>query len=1297
MNARWVRMLALGLALSGGAFSEPVTSSRSESSFGITSIAHFWSLSEAEIRRGLPVHLEGIVLYEDPDWGLLFIQDDTGTLFTELPRGVTPFKVGDRVRLTGVTAWVQTNRRIDKIEVKVTGSGVLPPPARLSWTDLTNRTASAQRVVFEGVVREAEPLDAGRGRLILDAGRARIQAFLREANSESLIRIRHARVQVVGLRVPAANPKPGLAPVDLLVRGLEDVLVLMAMSQDPFQAPVTSIRSLVAQFRPNRPQMLQRVQGLVRDQIVGRSFWLEDGTGRIEIRSSHALVLTNGTRLEVVGYPNGTGSSDLWLEEVSFRIQGASRLSAEEPVGHVFQFIQEIRALTPEQAATRRAVSVEAVVTYHDPNWRVLFIQQGDSGIFVNCGSPPDRLEPGDRVRVEGVTGPGGYAPIIDQARVTRLGQGGLPEPVRPSETRLFSGLLDSTWAELQARIQTVKRMGPNLELTLATRRGSIQAWLPDWSNEPAPENWVGLEVRARGVVGSRFNALRQLTGVTLHVPKRTYLEFLEPVPEDPWDRPVMSIRQLLTASSGRGYAARARIQGVVTYASTNGWIAIQDHTAGLWLELPSEKLHPGQKVELLGFPAAGSHGPTLEHPAARITGTDALPAPVRAAPEALLSGELEAQRVTVEGTLIENHTGLSRPYFLLDDSGTLIHVYLPADSPLSGLTSWKPGSRLAATGVVRTQRDESGRGRAVRIMVNSPREMQMLAAPPWLTKRHLALIGGAAAVVAVLALAWGCMLRHKVQTQTRAIQEQLRREQELKKRYEDLFENAGDLILILDTEGRIIAVNRAAEKAFGEPRTALAGRLLSDFLHTDDRPRFEEALQRLRAGRSGSPFEVRLKSQDGKERVWELNLQSLQCNGSKGGFECIARDQSERRQLESQMRQMQRLESVGQLAAGVAHDYNNIMTVILGHTGMLLQEGNLAPAIQESLHEIQRAATRAADLTRQLLAFSRKQVMKARPINLNEVVTDMSKMLRRLLGEHIELQCQLDPALSLIQADVAMIEQVIVNLAVNARDAMPHGGKLTIRTERTEVSPEHLKRSAEAAPGRHVCLAVSDTGTGMDAETLQHIFEPFFTTKPFGKGSGLGLSTVYGIVKQHNGWIEVESQPGRGSTFRVFFPATGDAAKPVKASKHSPVLGGHETILAVEDEPALRSMLVNGLRRLGYQVLAASNGIEALQLWQTHRNQIDLLITDMVMPGGLNGKELADRLRAEQPDLKVIFSSGYSPELFDQGVNHLPGAFLPKPFTPAKLAATVRTCLDGKQTPATIIASPAQSQKVSA
>ena len=394
----------------------------------------------------------------------------------------------------------------------------------------------------------------------------------------------------------------------------------------------------------------------------------------------------------------------------------------------------------------------------------------------------------------------------------------------------------------------------------------------------------------------------------------------------------------------------------------------------------------------------------------------------------------------------------------------------------------------------------------------------------------------------------------------------------------------------------------------------------------------------------------------------------------------CYVEDITSRLSLEAQLLQSQKMESIGQLAAGVAHDFNNMLTVIQGHSGLLMVRPTLPPELLEPVQAIYFAAERAANLTRQLLMFSRKNVMQSKPLDLREVVANMSKMLNRLLGETIALEFHSPSGIPLVEGDAGMIEQVIMNLAVNARDAMPGGGTLAITMSSVEMAEACVQTHPAARVGSFVCLRVADTGCGMEPAVMNRIFEPFFTTKEVGRGTGLGLATVYGIVKQHEGWVEVTSEVGKGSTFNVFFPASSKPAEAVLPGKGpaAEVRGGKETILVVEDEPVLRDMARVILESCGYHVLEAASGREALEVWKNHRGAIDLLLADMIMPEGISGMDLARQLLAFRPGLKIVFASGYSMDELDTDFFRKGHArFLQKPYTHVTLTETVRDYLD--------------------
>jgi two-component system, cell cycle sensor histidine kinase and response regulator CckA len=497
--------------------------------------------------------------------------------------------------------------------------------------------------------------------------------------------------------------------------------------------------------------------------------------------------------------------------------------------------------------------------------------------------------------------------------------------------------------------------------------------------------------------------------------------------------------------------------------------------------------------------------------------------------------------------------------------------------------------------------------------------------------------------------------------------------------RFQLIAENVADLIAVLDLEGRRLYNSPSYKELIGEP-DEMRGTLSFNEIHPDDRERIKQIFQEtVRTGR-GQRAEFRFLLPNGNVRFIESQGSTIRDEAGKTiRVLVVSRDVTERKQLQEQLVQSQKMEAVGRLAGGVAHDFNNLLTVINGYSDLMLESPAAEGHDRRHLEEIRRAGQRAAALTSQLLAFSRKQIVAPRVLDLNAVVEGAQKMLRRIVGEDVEFVARLSKPLGQVKADPGQVEQVVMNLVINARDAMPKGGKLVIETSNTKLGEDYARSHSFVAPGDYVMLVLSDTGCGMDAETQAHIFEPFYTTKEQGKGTGLGLSTVFGIVKQSEGHINVYSEVGKGTTFRVYFPrikASVDAVSEERVEAFP--VSGTETVLLVEDEPGVRSLALLVLQSNGYTVLAAASPQEALALAAQHLGTIHLLLTDVIMPG-LNGRELAIRLVASRPDIKTLFVSGYTADAIGQhGILDAGVAFLPKPFTPHDLLRKVRQTLDG-------------------
>lgn len=515
-----------------------------------------------------------------------------------------------------------------------------------------------------------------------------------------------------------------------------------------------------------------------------------------------------------------------------------------------------------------------------------------------------------------------------------------------------------------------------------------------------------------------------------------------------------------------------------------------------------------------------------------------------------------------------------------------------------------------------------------------------------------------------------GAVLVFRDVTEQRSTQRQI---EESERRYRLLFESNPQPMWVYDRDTlAFLAVNHAAVQQYGYPAEDFLGMTLKDIRPPEDIPALLDDVRQLTVTlhRDG-PW--RHRKRDGTIISVEITAHPIQFEGRKACL-VLATDITERKNLEEQFHQAQRLESIGRLAGGVAHDFNNLLTVINGYAAVILSNMRQPGPLKDQVTQISAAGEQAAALTQQLLAFSRRQLVQPRILNLNRVITDVENMLRRLIGEDVELIIKVSPDLGNIKADVGQLQQIIMNLAVNSRDAMPQGGSIIIETSNVLLDEDYRLAHPEVQPGAYVMLAVTDTGTGMTPEVKQRIFEPFFTTKPTGSGTGLGLSTVHGMVRQSGGWIWVYSEPGSGTTFKIYLPVTDDAVpRPHPIVKTD--VRGNETILVVEDQDDVRALAVTVLEQCGYRVLSAAKGEDAIALAKGFGGTIHLLLTDIVMPG-MNGRELAKQLAAERA-LRVLFMSGYTENaiahrgILDTGID-----YIQKPFTPDSLAEKVREVL---------------------
>ncbi len=541
-------------------------------------------------------------------------------------------------------------------------------------------------------------------------------------------------------------------------------------------------------------------------------------------------------------------------------------------------------------------------------------------------------------------------------------------------------------------------------------------------------------------------------------------------------------------------------------------------------------------------------------------------------------------------------------------------------------------------------------------------------------------------AVVAVLA-SFGCSsvrLLLSQRAQRELLSQQKRSAESLRAaeaKFRGLLESAPDPVVVVNREGRIVLVNAQAEETFGFRREDLLGQPMDILVPERLREKCLEYRTTFLRGPHkpslGATLEIYGWRRDGSEFPVEIKLSLLETEEGLWGCAAI-RDLTERRKLEQQFRQAQKMESIGTLAGGIAHDFNNLLTVILSYSSSLSEELPKDSRHHRAAEQVHVAAERGAALTSQMLAFSRKQVFQLRVLNLNDIIRNLLKMLQRIIGEHIQIKMTLAEDLAPVKADAGQLEQVLMNLSVNARDAMPQGGRLTLETQNVELDDDFVRLHVGSAPGPHTLLTVSDTGMGMDAAVLARIFEPFFTTKGPGHGTGLGLAMVYGVVKQSGGYIGVGSEVGEGTRFKIYLPqATETAETAVSKKPHHDRKQGSETILLVEDDAAVRELVGAMLSAKGYNVLVSQQPQDVGTICERHSGRIHLLLTDMVLPG-MSGREIAKRVGALRPEVKVLFMSGYT----DEALAHSHGfdgkfEFLQKPFSAFTLTSKVREVLD--------------------
>ncbi|MCX6544372.1 MAG: PAS domain S-box protein [Acidobacteria bacterium] len=950
---------------------------------------------------------------------------------------------------------------------------------------------------------------------------------------------------------------------------------------------------------------------------------------------------------------------------------------------------KDLRALPAGESSTPRQVRLEGVVTDYDPEWNAFFLQDETGGVRVLPPSGRQDLQVGDRIEVEGIYRQSGLAPAIESKQIRVLGRAPLPGPLRAPPSQIVAGLRDSQWVEVSGIVRSGATERHHAIAEIASGDERIKVHLPAPGGGRFPEWLLDARIRVQGVCSVRLNSSQEFVEAVVFVPDSRLLVVEKPAPSNPWDAPPVPFPAVLSGRTDESIGHRVHVRGVVEMFRPGRSIFITDGGNNLYVQTSAQDpLQPGDRVDVLGFPELIQKGPAVVDAVYHRIGSGPPPLAVHVTPAEILAPRHDSGLVSIEGRLTQLSVLPDGPELTLQAGPHVFQAFLEPDAAAADrFAGLEENSVLRVTGVCILFRDNSGNPYGFKLRVRHVREIEVVQRPSWWTVgRALALLVLTSGAVFV-AFAWVVALRRRVRSQTDVIRREHQSKAAVELRCYNLIENARDIICTLDLNGVLLTLNRAGEERSGYLRQEVVGQAISGMFAPESTGRLAEVLNCARRGEEPPAGEWEIIGKDGR-RVWlEVSLRVINEMGTPVALEGIARDiterkraEEEKRQLEVQLQQARKMESVGRLAGGVAHDFNNMLGVILGHTEIALEGVTPGHPVHADLVEIHAAAKRSADLTRQLLTFARKQTVEPRVLDLNGTIAGSLQMFGRLIGEDVRLHWRPGADLWAVKADPSQIDQILANLCVNARDAIAGVGTITIATGNGSLNEADCADLPGVEPGDYVRLEVGDDGCGMDDETLKQIFEPFFTTKGMGARTGLGLASVYGAVKQNGGHIEARSKPGAGTTFTIYLPrvprqAEQAGAEGVAESRKR----GHETILLVEDEPAILKMTTRVLQRSGYTVLAAGTPGEAIRLAGERGGEIHMLMTDVVMPE-MNGRDLAKQLQSSYPGLKCLFMSGYTADVIarhgvvDEGIS-----FIQKPFSIGDVAAKIRTTLDGE------------------
>jgi PAS domain S-box-containing protein len=1079
------------------------------------------------------IEIEGVVVYADNDAGFSIIEDETGGIRLDSPEREIRLYAGDYVKAMGSLHPATQGLSVRALMIQITGTRTIPPARPVPISDLSGAN-DYERITITGVLRSLRE-DKGRSIYRLGDGGRIVTVYLNSLSKQGDRSLVGKKISMEGvcrfdLKPPLATPE-----IELLVPSAE-LLNLQIARPDAPALKLTQINKL-SEVKLEEPV---RLRVTVLEFKPAKQIRVKDKTGEIIALTEQWNPLLPGTLIDVIGFTSARGGT-LRLEDCVYQ-----RIGVMDPaqIGVVpsislprLDTAATIRRLPVTEAKLGYPVRLRGVITYYDPSWNLLFFQGATEGIYVMTGNQELDVKSGQLAVLTGNTGPGDFAPIVLNPTFDILSDGPMPDARPVTFGEMLTGAQDSQWVKVRGIVRSLKRVQDHLDITIAAPVGPglLHAYILRPPQDMPLSFGPGSEVEALGACATDFNSLRQLAGVNLYCPAIQFIRSFNQEPSDPYARKLVQINSLLRFDPDKLTNQLVHVQGVITYSSEN-LAYIQDKTGAIRVEFDEPNdAHVGDSIEMVGLLHTSGTEQALSQ--LHIRKISRLPtiAPLAISAENVLdpNAAMDSGLVSIEGTFVER-TGFKEQTRLLIQSDDLLYSAIGPPRILRPLGKIYPGSRVRVTGVCSVQENEMRQPKSFRILLRSAADIVVLQEPPFWDSKRLRTTAGGLAFLSLVSVTWVTTLRRRVKSQLKVIQKNMSDRQVQERRFTEFAEHFPGTAFIKDSAGRYLFANRAFAALLCKDPEEVIGRVDSELGGGDWlRNRTQED---IKVKESAAIHEVEEVFPSDPNRSW-LTTRFCISNSIEEPLICgIGVETTTLKTLEQQLMQAQKMESIGVLAGGVAHDFNNILTLIQGYAS-ILEFQELPPKVSDAALQISRAVTRASDLTRQLLTFSRKQPLKTVTLDINSVAQNIFKMLERTLGEDICLDLKLTSGALRADADKGMIEQVLVNLAVNSRDAMPGGGTFTIETERRLIAPAEASHYRGGRAGNFVMLRVIDSGCGIPAENLKKIFEPFFTTKEVGRGTGLGLATVFGIVKQHGGWIQVSSVVRRGTTFEIFLP----------------------------------------------------------------------------------------------------------------------------------------------------------------